>query len=91
MLTSDILISDITSIVVNQNVSTPFVNLIKSSIEIIELDNVKYPNKIFSKDSICRELTEIDSNSTFSNKKQKTKQKQENNEYFNYVNFHMFF
>ena len=71
MLTSDILISDITSIVVNQNVSTPFVNLIKSSIEIIELDNVKYPNKIFSKDSIWRELTEIDSNSTFSKKNKK--------------------
>ena len=71
MLTSDILFSDITSIVVNQNVSTPFVNLIKSSIEIIELDNVKYPNKIFSKDSIWRELTEIDSNSTFSKKNKK--------------------
>ena len=71
MLTSDILISDITSIVVNQNVSTPFVNLIKSSIEIIELDNVKYPNKIYSKDSIWRELTEIDSNSTFSKKNKK--------------------
>ena len=71
MLTSDILISDITSIVVNQNISTPFVNLIKSSIEIIELDNVKYPNKIYSKDSIWRELTEIDSNSTFSKKNKK--------------------
>ena len=71
MLTSDILFSDITSIVVNQNVSTPFVNLIKSSIEIIELDNVKYPNKIYSKDSIWRELTEIDSNSTFSKKNKK--------------------
>ena len=68
MLFSDIFNSNITGIVVNQKYLKTLFHLIKSSIKIIEFENVKFLKHISSKDGVRREFLEVDSNGTSSKK-----------------------
>ena len=76
ILTSDIFISNFTSIVINQKHFKPLFHLIRSSIKILEFDHVKFPKNISSKDGVSRTFLEIDRNGTSSK-----------NEYFKNMNF----
>ena len=59
-----------------KNISKHLFHLIRSSNEIVEFDNVKFPKIISTKDGAGREFLEIDSNSVF-----------KKNEYLKNVNF----
>ena len=66
ILTSDIFICNITSIVINQKYFKKSLYLIRSSTKIVEFDNEKFPKIISTKDGTWTEFLETDSNSMFS-------------------------
>ena len=65
-----------------KNIPKHLFHLITSTTEIIEFENVKFPKRISSKDSVWRGFLEIDSNSTFSKKGVPKKREFSNQIYF---------